>query len=140
MSHHSGEAVQRKAVIALLQQDRQVLVIRRSDQVVAPGKICFPGGSVESGETLQQALVREMKEELDLEIEPLRQVWQSRAPWGVDLFWWQVTCPVAPMIACNPEEIAWARWMSWPELQKTENLLESNVEFLAALDAGEISI
>ena len=140
MSIDSGGEEQRRAVIALLERDGKVLVIRRSEQVVAPGRICFPGGSVEAGETLEQALVREMKEELSLLVDPLRQVWQSRAPWGVDLHWWQVTCAEPQRMICNPQEVAWARWMSWADLQEVKDLLQSNVEFLQALQAGLITI
>ena len=32
--------------------------------VTAPGKLCLPGGAIEKGETEEQALVREMQEEL----------------------------------------------------------------------------
>ena len=140
MSIDSGGEEQRRAVIALLERDGKVLVIRRSEQVVAPGRICFPGGSVEAGETLEQALVREMKEELSLLVDPLRQVWQSRAPWGVDLHWWQVTCAEPQRMICNPQEVAWARWMNWADLQEVKDLLQSNVEFLQALQAGLITI
>ena len=50
--------------------DRRVLLIRRGKQPLL-GRWSIPGGTVESGETLEQALVREMAEETGLEVEPL---------------------------------------------------------------------
>lgn len=140
MSLNQEENDDRRAVIAILQQDGKVLVIKRSELVVAPGKICFPGGNIEPGESLEMALVREMREELKLDVQPLKQVWQNRSPWGVELFWWQVAHHPDQVISCNHQEIAWARWTSWTELRKSTNLLESNIEFLRALDAGEIAV
>ena len=140
MSIDSGGVKKRRAVIALLEREGKLLVIKRSAKVVAPGRICFPGGSVEAGETLEEALVREMKEELSLRIDPQREVWQSCAPWGVDLHWWQVTCADPQRMICNPQEVAWARWMSWADLREVKNLLQSNLEFLEAHQEGLITI
>jgi len=55
----------RTIVNALLLADGKVLLARRDPQRKAyPGLWSFPGGHVEPGETLEQALVREMHEEI----------------------------------------------------------------------------
>ena len=51
-------------------RDGRVLLIRRGKQPLY-GRWVVPGGTVELGETLEQALVREMSEETGLEVEPL---------------------------------------------------------------------
>jgi mutator protein MutT len=48
----------------------RVLLIRRGEPPLQ-GRWTIPGGTVELGETLEQALVREMAEETGLEVEPV---------------------------------------------------------------------
>jgi mutator protein MutT len=50
--------------------DGRVLLIRRGKPPLL-GRWTIPGGTVELGETLEQTLVREMKEETGLEVEPI---------------------------------------------------------------------
>lgn len=50
--------------------DGRVLLVRRGKPPLE-GRWSIPGGTVELGETLEQALVREMAEETGLEVEPL---------------------------------------------------------------------
>src|SRR5437899_2455576 len=78
----------RRGVVAVVNRGGRLLVIRRSQQVVAPGAICFPGGGIEAGESETDALVREVQEELGVAVMPLKRLWQSVTPWNVDLAWW----------------------------------------------------
>jgi 8-oxo-dGTP diphosphatase len=57
----------RNIVNALLLRQGSVLLARRSPHRKAyPGLWSFPGGHVEAGETLEQALIREASEEVNL--------------------------------------------------------------------------
>jgi len=53
----------------VLIHDGRVLLIRRGKEPLR-GRWVVPGGTVELGETLEQALVREMEEETGLRVEP----------------------------------------------------------------------
>jgi 8-oxo-dGTP diphosphatase len=53
---------------ALLLAEGKVLVARRGPSMSMAGKWEFPGGKIELGETPEQAIVRELKEELAIAI------------------------------------------------------------------------
>ena len=56
------------AVGVILDRRNRVLLTRRAAGAHQGGLWEFPGGKVESGETVQQALARELREELGIEI------------------------------------------------------------------------
>ena len=58
------------AVSAAIVRDGKVLVVRRARNP-ALSLYTLPGGAVETGETLMQAVTREVREETALEIEPV---------------------------------------------------------------------
>jgi 8-oxo-dGTP diphosphatase len=58
------------AAAALFDADGRVLIAQRPAHKALGGLWEFPGGKVEPGETPEQALARELKEELDVTIEP----------------------------------------------------------------------
>jgi ADP-ribose pyrophosphatase YjhB (NUDIX family) len=58
------------AVSAAILRDGKVLIVRRARKP-ALGVYTLPGGVVEAGETLEQAVVREVKEETALDIAPV---------------------------------------------------------------------
>jgi ADP-ribose pyrophosphatase YjhB (NUDIX family) len=58
------------AVSAAIFRDGRVLIVRRA-RPPAHGLYTLPGGGVELGETLEGAIIREVREETGLEIAPL---------------------------------------------------------------------
>lgn len=90
----SGKAVVHVAVAAIVNEQHQVLVTLRPDHVHQGGLWEFPGGKVESGETVSQALQREITEELGLQlehIEPLICIQHAYPDKTVLLDVWRVT-------------------------------------------------
>lgn len=61
-----------EVVGAVIQADGRYLVGRRAAHKTQGGLWEFMGGKIEAGETPEDALARECREELDLEIESLR--------------------------------------------------------------------
>jgi len=61
--------VERVAVGILVNEKNQVLIAKRSSDKHQGGKWEFPGGKLEKGETSYQALCREMREEVGIEVQ-----------------------------------------------------------------------
>jgi ADP-ribose pyrophosphatase YjhB (NUDIX family) len=128
----------RRGVVAVVLRGEQFLVIRRSQHVRAPGMHCFPGGAIEAGESEQEAIRREMLEELALEARPLQLLWRSVTAWGVELAWWLTEIVAAAKPVANPLEVESFHWLSAAEIRGLAELLASNVEFLDAWESGRI--
>lgn len=58
-----------KVVGAAIIHDGKLLAMQRSEKMTLPGLWEFPGGKIEKGESEKEALIREIQEELALEIE-----------------------------------------------------------------------
>ncbi len=127
-------------VVGVIFRQQRLLIIRRSMTVAAPGKLCLPGGGIEAGESESEALVREMQEELAIDVDPVRLCWRSVTPWGTKLAWWlaylddQVT-PVA-----NPQEVAEVHWMSRDEIRIAKGMLPSLPIFMDAWERGDVDL
>lgn len=130
----------RRGAVAVIQREERFLVIKRSQHVAAPGKLCFPGGGIEADESESEAVVREIQEELGARIEPSHKVWENVTSWGVHLVWWQAKILAEEEPQPNPAEVESVHWFSPDEMLALEHLLESARHFLHALERGEIDL
>jgi ADP-ribose pyrophosphatase YjhB (NUDIX family) len=130
------------AVSAAIIRDGRVLIVRRA-RPPAHGVFTLPGGVVEAGETLFQAVIREVREETTLEIEPVslvghREAILRDASGRVERHF--VILPFAARwLAGEPhlnEELAEARWLRPSELaglKTTEGLADIVAAALARI-------
>ena len=56
---------------AIIREKGMIFISNRPDTKAAAGKWEFPGGKVEPGETFSECIIREMKEELSMNVLPL---------------------------------------------------------------------
>ena len=121
------------AVSAAIIRDGKVLVVRRARNP-ALSLYTLPGGAVETGETLMQAVTREVREETALEIEPValaghREAIVRDAQGRVERHF-VILCFAARWLSGEPvlnEELDDARWLApaaLSSLRTTEGLAE----------------
>jgi 8-oxo-dGTP diphosphatase len=120
----------RRGAVGVAIRDGRMLVIRRSRTVVAPLVYCFPGGGIEAGESEEETLVREFREEVGLSVRPLRRLWHCVTAWKVDLAWWLVEIEPDAEPVANPSEVDSIHWFTPDEMAALPDLLDSNREFL----------
>jgi 8-oxo-dGTP diphosphatase len=110
------------AVSAGIIRDGRILVVRRARQP-AQGLFTFPGGVVEAGETLEQALVREVREETAMVVRPVglagyREI-IAHGPDGRVERHFVILAFAAQWVAGEPrlnEELSEARWLVAEEI------------------------
>ena len=129
-----------RGVVAVVPRRERLLVIRRSQSVVAPGAYCFPGGGVHGEESESAAVVREMREELNVAATPRHCLWRSVTPWHVELAWWLAELPMDCVLVPNKDEVEDVHWLTPAEIRSLADLLESNHHFLDAWQRAEFAL
>jgi len=119
----------REAIVAVLRRDGRVLVVRRGPDVARPGYWQPLSGKLEPGETQQQALVREVHEEIGLTVSPGTKVWESLTDDGhFRLHWWTAENSTDDPVP-DGDEVTEARWVTPEEYLALTPVFEGDREF-----------
>ncbi|WP_260303459.1 (deoxy)nucleoside triphosphate pyrophosphohydrolase [Rathayibacter sp. PhB127] len=101
-----------EVVAAVIESDGRILACRRRPEKDAGGKWEFPGGKVEAGETHEQALAREIREELGVNIEvgELLTVDDTAGSTGVIRLscFWAALSSESPTASTDHDSMLWA--------------------------------
>ncbi len=120
-------------ILGIIRRDDRLLVIQRARHVKAPSTWCFPGGHIEAGESQAQALVREMREELGIDVEPgERLMTQTKHAGRLVLYCWSATV-VEGEPAANPKEVAEIAWLTPAEIRSKPGVLDGTTAILDAI-------
>ena len=118
-------------VAAVIERDGLILIAQRKRTGQHPLKWEFPGGKVEPGETPQNALLRELLEELGIRAqirdEITRYEFQYQGQWPILLLFYRVVQFSGEPTNLDFEQIVWT---SRERLQDYD-FLEGDVEFLS---------
>jgi len=120
------------AVGVIKNKTGKILISLRHDKAHQGGLWEFPGGKVEASETEDQALKRELKEELDIlvnKVSPLIQIKHQYTDLNVLLDVWTVTEFLGEPKGCEGQEIA---WVTQTELSNY-SFPEANIPIISAV-------
>ena len=100
-----------RVTAAILEKDGKILIAKRKtgDKLFA-GLWEFPGGKVEEGETPEECMARELKEELDIEVEVGELITSNKHkyPHGIfELLAYRVKHVSGEMVLNDHKEIKW---------------------------------
>ena len=120
--------------VAVIIRDGRVLIARRPEHAHQGGLLEFPGGKVEPGETVQQALVREIAEETGLQVPvgSLQPVIGIRHDYGdkcVFLDVWETSGAEGEPVGCEGQPIDWR----FPEELADDDFPAANRPIIRAL-------
>lgn len=100
-----------RVVAAVFQAGNQVLACKRKPEKAAGGKWEFPGGKVEANESAEEALRRELIEELDVHIKVVGGlIWRettTSSNSSVDLACYWVETDAFPSSSTDHDELRW---------------------------------
>ena len=128
-------------VAALIEHQGKVLACQRKRGQRFELMWEFPGGKVESGETQEQALTRELREELGVTAKIGREVFRTKYSYAemrepINLIFLSAAVRPSEVRNLEFEQIAWRTPDSLPEL----NFLAADRELIEKLASGEIQI
>lgn len=122
--------VLREAIVAVLRRADRVLVIRRGPESARSGYWAPLSGKLEPGETQEEALVREVQEEVGLAVSPLAKVWESATDDGrFRLHWWTAAETGNGAIVPDPGEVSEVRWVTPAEFLAMTPVFDADREF-----------
>jgi 8-oxo-dGTP diphosphatase len=130
----------RTVVAAVIERaDRRLLIGQRRQMDTSPLKWEFPGGKVEEGEKPEEALTRELKEELGATLRkwvPIGRVVHKYAetPEELEILFFAVEISETELIPRSFEKIAWVL----PKELGDYDFLAANVGLVANLATGKI--
>ncbi|UCH80803.1 MAG: 8-oxo-dGTP diphosphatase MutT [Nitrospiraceae bacterium] len=124
-----------KVAAAIIEKDEKILIARRQKDDPLKDKWEFPGGKIQEGETPEQCLKREIREELDIEIAVGDLLYSTKYKYrhiAVELFFYRT-------VYCEGEvKLIEHRDIRWVEKRNLRNydVPEANVPVLEILERG----
>lgn len=115
----------------MIMRGDQTLVIRRGPGVGSSGFVCAVSGMVEPGEEEPETVVREVREEVGLEVRPIRRIWECPSVKGnIDLHWWLAEY-VSGELELDPVEVSDAWWIMPAEFVDLDTTFADDCRFYA---------
>jgi NADH pyrophosphatase NudC (nudix superfamily) len=108
------------AIVAIVTSGNKVLLIWRGPSVPDAGYWAPLSGKIEPEESQEAAVVREVREEVGLTVQPLRKVWENVAASGSHTLHWWLAAYVGGELTLDRREVSDACWVTVDEISGLE--------------------
>ncbi|OGC43275.1 hypothetical protein A2Y85_03275 [candidate division WOR-3 bacterium RBG_13_43_14] len=125
------------AVAVVIKQNGKYLVIKRA-KTTAENYWCPITGAVEPGESQAQAVIRESKEEMGVEVEPIQKIWECPTENKKYLLHWWLAKLITGEFKSAPDEVKDYKWLTAAEFSDLKLTFEADRYFFSNI-AGNIS-
>jgi 8-oxo-dGTP diphosphatase len=121
--------IQRHAVVAIIQKSDRFLFVKRADHLEnAPGYWCPVSGHVEGNELQQEAVKREVKEEVGLDIVAHKNVCSILSHDNRYRLHFWTTKILSGEATITSDEVAALRWVTLDEMKQLTPVFDEDVQ------------
>ena len=119
----------KQAVAVVIKKDDRFLLIKRAKKDEAEDYWCPVTGAVEPGETQEQAVIREAQEELQIDVMPIKKVWECFTENEEYLLHWWYVKLIGKVFQPNPEEVKEYRWINPEQMRRLKKTFSTDLKF-----------
>lgn len=126
---------QPEGVVIVLPRDGRYLFIKRAAGVPLPGRWGPVSGRIEFGEPQEQTVVREAREEVGVEVRPIRKLQEGRSEDGRFLLhYWLAELVSGEPWCASPDEVADLAWLDLEQIRALTGTFPQDIVLLESLD------
>ena len=129
----SGDAL-RLGAIGVLEEEGRFLVVQRAQGLTNAGCWCFPGGHLEPGESSAEAVVRELREELGIDVEAGEHLGDVHVPSPRYRLLVHRVRRTSGAWRPDPREISAFAWLTLDEVRALAEAMPTNAQVVELLE------
>jgi len=118
----------RNVVTCFIESNNHFLLVKRHPKTTQGGKWCLPGGKLEKGETYKEGIIREVYEEVGIELthsltEDYGKLYIQRHDSEFIMHLFSFSFDVLPKVILNLNEHTEAKWVTYEKAKEMELIL-----------------
>ncbi len=128
---------QRQAVVAIIRKSNRFLFVKRSDYTEsAKGYWCPVSGGIEKNETQEEALKREVKEEVDLDVIAVRKICEIPSHDNQSFLHYWTAEIVSGEAKVASHEATETKWVTLEEMKQLNPIFQEDIQIFEKMENG----
>ncbi len=134
MDHKPFAVTRAVCGVVVIREEKYLLVQEKNPKVY--GKWNLPGGYVDKGETLEQAAIREAREEVGLEVSIIRQLRVTHRELDRPVLHSYLADIIGGEVKTQEDELLGAKWFTYQEIVAMKSELRDEEYVIGAIEAA----